>query len=620
MSKYHLVLTFPTKSISRLKKLFSKNDSIQWLYLGKDFFKRRYMEHTLGSQFSRVDIARLHDEVARDIRQEHVQWIDALNRRYGKSLEWWFGSISSRDIYVNNLFQYCCYLEILERLWLEKTKMPSLVIVESAGLAITIKDWAAAKNINTEIIGHQYFLVLNRLKSYLRYLLQWNRFVIVLFLRWLAAQITRVIYASKDVKIKPSIIVDTFVHDYCILDNGVFNDRYFPYLHEYLSRKGMHVLVHPVLYGFRFNYYSIYKRMRKSNTVFIIQEDFLSLSNYFSALFYPLRVLFQKTEPLHFRNFNFYYLLKEELTKQPLESAMQSFLIYHLFLNFGKAGLSPEFIIDWYENQVIDKALIIGARRAFPNIKIIGAQLFIHSHNHLNLFPSESEVEAEVTPNLLLETSEYQCRIAQSFTKAVHCKPVAALRYRHLFSDDALTVSVFRQREKIILILLPFDISEAIEMLEIVKEGLDEIKDDIRILIKGHPDYDSKKVIDAFGRENWPPRYEIFNGNLSDALEHASVVISSNSSSMVEAAAKGIPVIFLGRQTVLNKNILSDLNMDIVTECFSSSELVPAIKKYIDVSSTYINEYRKMGEKVRDLFFTPINEKTMEPFLDNLNN
>jgi hypothetical protein len=85
------------------------------------------MEHTLGSQFSRVDIARLHDEVARDIRQEHVQWIDALNRRYGKSLEWWFGSISSRDIYVNNLFQYCCYLEILERLWVEDKKVVGVI-------------------------------------------------------------------------------------------------------------------------------------------------------------------------------------------------------------------------------------------------------------------------------------------------------------------------------------------------------------------------------------------------------------------------------------------------------------------------------------------------------------
>ena len=89
---------------------------------------------------------------------------------------------------------------------------------------------------------------------------------------------------------------------------------------------------------------------------------------------------------------------------------------------------------------------------------------------------------------------------------------------------------------------------------------------------------------------------------------------------MVEAAAKGIPVIFLGRQTVLNKNILSDLNMDIVTECFTTIELIEGINKYLDLPSAKISEYRNMGKKVRDLFFTPINEKTMEPFLDNLNN
>jgi len=134
-------------------------------------------------------------------------------------------------------------------------------------------------------------------------------------------------------------------------------------------------------------------------------------------------------------------------------------------------------------------------------------------------------------------------------------------------------------------------------------------------LVKGHPDYESEALIKAFGKKKWPKSYEIFHGNLSQALQQASLVISSASSSMVEAVVKGIPSIFLGRQTALNQNILHDLKMDIVTECFTASELYNAIIKYLDISEENINKYKEMGKKVCDLYFLPVNETTIQPFL-----
>ena len=221
-----------------------------------------------------------------------------------------------------------------------------------------------------------------------------------------------------------------------------------------------------------------------------------------------------------------------------------------------------------------------------------------------------------MAPHLLLETSQYQCQIACSFTRDIPCKPVAALRYSHVFDEETTNFNS-RQKIKSILVLLSFNIAEAVELLEILKAGLDQIGEDINILIKGHPDYDSKNLVRAFGVRNWPSRYEIFPGSLQDALRQVSLVLSSGSSSMIEAVSKGVPVVFLGRQTGLNHNILSNLNMDIVTECFTTIELIEGINKYLDLPSAKISEYRNMGKKVRDLFFTPINEKTMEPFLDN---
>lgn len=610
MQKNHLVLIFPVKG-TNIKRSFSGKASIQWLYLGKNFFKRRNIEQELGDGFRRIDITRLGDEVARDIREEHVQWIDGLNRCYGDNMEWWFGCISSRNPSYSNLFQYCCYLEILERLWKEN-KRPELIVIESAGLGRAIEKWASRKDIELKMVH------CNRLKflqTNLLFFLRWANFFAVMVLRLVAAYVTRIYNLNKQGN-DSSVIIGTFIHGDSISYNGTFKDRYFPYLHEYMSEKNKKVMVHPVLAGFHYNYFSIYRRMRISNTQFILQEDFLCFSDYLSALIYPLKVLRQDIRAVQFHDFDLYDILKEEKKEATFTQGMEAVLIYHLFLRLGKKGLRAKLIIDWYENQVINRALIAGGRRAFTEARIIGAQMFIHSNNFISLIPSQSEAEAKLVPHLLLRTSKYQCKVAQAFTTSIPCKPAAALRYSHVFNDKD---DDSNQKFGKILVLLSFSIEEGVELLDTLKEVLGQIKHDMPILIKGHPDYGHEELIQAFGENNWPNRFEIYEGSLPDALKHAALVIASNSGSMVEAAAKGIPVIFLGRQTVLNQNILSSLkleNMDIMTECFSELELVEAIEKYQNLTQAEKIRYKEIGKRVRDLFFEPVNEESLLPFLD----
>src|SRR3990172_1854826 len=97
--KPQLVLSFHVGKCKKIKQKFKHKNEVLWLYLGKDFFRMRSIELELGSKFRRIDIARLHNEVASAIRLEHVQWIDRMNRNYGKNLDWWFGSVCSRNVY-----------------------------------------------------------------------------------------------------------------------------------------------------------------------------------------------------------------------------------------------------------------------------------------------------------------------------------------------------------------------------------------------------------------------------------------------------------------------------------------------------------------------------------------
>lgn len=610
-----VVLSFPVRNCSKIKKRFAGNRKIEWVYLGKDFFKMKELERTLGERFRRINISKISNEVTNEIRIKHVHWVDELNRHHGNSIDWWVGSVASRDIYSSNLFQYCCYLEVLKRLLIQGDQKPALVFVESVGLAKTMKRWAAINNIGVDML-HCGWMWPPCIKHYSRIFFIWAGFIITQVVRSSAALISGRRYGMKNFRERSSTVVDTFVHDQCLDDTGNFRDRYYPYLYEFFEKHGVHVIVHPVLFGFSWwNYFSVYNRMRRSKTCFILQEDFLQLSDYLYAFGYPVRAFMTKITSIPFLDNEMSDILNEENRTQIYTSALQAILIYRLFLRLGEAGMRFRVIIDWYENQNIDKALIAGARRAFPATKVLGSQMFIQSPNSLNLFPSQSEVDAKITPDILLETSQYQCARAQMFTKDIPAIPAAALRNAYFFEDCCGMACGPSQQGNAILVLMPSVIGEAIELLHVLKDGLNQMPEDVHILLKGHPDYDSKELIDLFGKGNWPSRFKLFQEELVCALSSATVVISSNTSSMVEAAAKGIPVVVVGRQSALNHNMLSNLNMDIMTECFSTGEVVDAVTKYLNMALSEPDRYKQIGSAIRDIFFTPVCEKTMLPFL-----
>jgi UDP-N-acetylglucosamine:LPS N-acetylglucosamine transferase len=165
------------------------------------------------------------------------------------------------------------------------------------------------------------------------------------------------------------------------------------------------------------------------------------------------------------------------------------------------------------------------------------------------------------------------------------------------------------------LVLLPHDISESAEMMEILQKGLDRIEQKARFLIKCHHHYSPHELKHAFGGENWPDRVEFFQGTLADAFKEAAVVISSNSSAMAEAAAMGIPVIFLGRQTALNQNVLETVKTDLIKECFTTDVMVATINQLLHITSKENEQYKILGKEISRRFFSPITAQTMSPFL-----
>jgi hypothetical protein len=156
------------------------------------------------------------------------------------------------------------------------------------------------------------------------------------------------------------------------------------------------------------------------------------------------------------------------------------------------------------------------------------------------------------------------------FCPHLPCAPAAALKQTHVFEES--TPLENQGAPKAIVVLLPFDLAESMEMLDTLNKGMDRLNEPVPVLIKCHPDFQPEQLRQAVGYGNWPSRFEIFPGSLPQALARAAMVVSANSSSMLEAVVKGIPAIFLGRQTVLNQRISISVPVDHIVECFTTDE------------------------------------------------
>lgn len=614
MSKKEFIIALPNCDIQRVKAWLMDSQAKNWLYFGKDGAILSRLENDLGQDYNFIDTVPLLKSVPDEIKFEYTAWIDGLNRKYGKDLEWWLGVISSRNIYSSDLFQYACYLRILDRLFSEKEGFPDLIFVESKGFAKDLKGWAVRKKINVSI--EERLFTEGKAALYIKPLLDWIRFIVICLSRWWAALLSAPLSKKRDAFPPSAIVIHTAIYDNSLSKDGVLNERYLPFLYDYAARNGLKTIIHPMLYGFKCSYVSIFKRIRKSNIPIIIREDFLCLSDYFAALSYPFRRWRKKIEIENFHSFDLSHSLREMRSKECFSPAMDALLIYRLFFRLKNKGFDPSNFILWFENQVADKALIAGVRKNFPHAKITGAQMFLHPPNFLSLYPVQSEVESGVAPDIMIETSQFQCGRAGVFTGSVPRKAGAALRYAHIFEQGRIDRQPAKGKKNIIFVALPFDLTIATEMLFMLKEALPGIRHDLVIFVKSHPDYDLGIIKKSFGNSGWPEAFKVFKGSIADELKNITIMISANSSALIEAVSCGIPSIYAGSRVNINQNMLKDTDMPISRECYTPTELAQAINHYIDILPLKTEEFREAGCRIRDRYFTPVSENTLAPFFD----
>lgn len=548
----------------------------------------------------------LFNQIAIDIRETFIDINESISRQHAKSIDWWISSPASRNTFASPLFHYCCCLVLLQELIRAKEHFAE-IITDSKAFKKIIEDYMAKQGVNARVTLARWSLK-RGLKELIRPLYVTFGIPLRHHLLFFASKLTRSL--RKPLPSEPITLIDTF-----IIPSYVEKDRYYPGVLDALSEKERQLVWFvPHLDRFRpWQFLQVVILLRKSERNFLLKDDFLKLRDYWCIWRHLFRVRKLQIKSSFFCGVDISSLVREELTGfRGIGSSYNPLLNICFAKRLKEAGVELRLVVDWFENQDIDKGWNAGFRRFFPDVETIGYQGFIVTTHYLCMYPTEEEKKSKVIPHKTFVIGRGLTRLAKRFCPTLDVKVAPAFRFQH----------VWRKRNHFptanghtVLVALPMMINDAVYMLKLIASAANEITGNTRFWIKPHPTVLQSQIQRAFGTR-WPEQFEFVSGDFNECVEKSNLLISNASSVCMETLAKGIPVIIVGNSSGLTHNPIPEtITEDIWRLCFSPFEIKKTIDFYQNRSPEKIKEHEEVGKRIREEYFEPVTREGVRVFL-----
>ncbi len=560
-----------------------------------------------------TDIKRL-NQINYQIRKPFLNLIEGIYTQTDRSLDWHVHQLLSRNYYTSNLFQFCCYL-VLIREKLAGDAYDRLIVFPQ--LATVIKNYCRRKNIKTEIIPissplrYKLKLISNNFNSlYLR--LKW----IFQFLRAKDKERIRRIPTLKAI-----ILIDTFLLSNSFSKNGILKDRYYNGLSELLSedeKKNIFYLPH-IEKATTVSRLSKFAGQSKVNQ-FILKHDLLQITDYLFAFWSPFRIKKLKWEEFEFDDFEIGDLIKSEFYSDLWDTSSFFGILNYCFLRkLKEEKVELKLVINWFENQVIDRGLNYGLKKNFPATYCKGYQGFLISSNYLlHFLTTELEEKFGVIPNEIAVIGNGLEREAKLFNSKIKVSVAPAFRFSKLW-DRGQEQEQRGADSYNILVPLSIGFKDSLEVLNLVSRAIQYIQNEKRLcfLVKPHPVLDIVKLKSELLKAGyWSDLFKLVDGDFYAVLEKSDLVIGNGSTTLVESCVFGVPVIIVGSQSGLTQNPIPDsMPKSLWKLCYEHQELANTVDEFIRLSGEEIELIKNIGSRIRKQYFEPVTRKSVEKFL-----
>lgn len=506
-----------------------------------------------------------------------------------------FLNVSSRDTSTSKIFDICSKLNLIK----SKNQLgqtPRLI-------KVTDEVFAKLIEINYEQLGFSELPeVIYEKKQNLFFRIIKNFCVTsyLLLVCWIIFKFFR----KNKIPSSKITLVDNFIFKDSFGKDGYFYDRYYSGFDKYLSLEEQNqVWFSPTLIDIRnpIDFVKIIIRSKKSKFNFIFEESWLTISDLINSLFSSLNASKKIKKIPDYEGLDLSPLIKENLKKDIFSPGFAKAMNkYQYFRRIKNRGIKINGFLNWFENQTIDRAFNLSAKKFYPDVLTIGYQGYIFPKYELHKNPIDLEIKLNTIPNSLALISEREIEKRKRFSSNINFFLAPALRYEYLEN-----IQYKKPDNDLILFPLPIDINQSIQLVNFAHK-IDRFFDKkVEIVLKCHPKFSIKefKLLVPTSKND---KFIFSEGRIEKLLSKASLVVSSASTVCIEAASLGIPVAIISNSSGITRNPLpAPSENDLWATIYNESDLLALINKSKNQEKKLKKKFFQKVEKstVRSLFF-----------------
>ncbi|MCX5855330.1 MAG: hypothetical protein NTZ24_12325 [Deltaproteobacteria bacterium] len=553
--------------------------------------------------------------LAKEVKDEFTFFIDEISALFRDNIDWWVTPIASRDTFGYFFFQEVCYALYAREII--KEDLPTEIVCCSRGLGKVIKSLIPL-GIQVKISITELWKTRIDKNECVKSLIMGQRQIKMVgsIVYGLFEAFKKHQAAKKTHNLKLTFnseggewIIDEFVFPYSFND-GNFESRHYVNFTDLIKADWVYLPTFIDIHDFT----KTYRLMRQNDPPFIIREDFLRFYDYIWSIGHIFRIVTFKRKSVTFRAIDISSIWNEHLFEN-IDGRINALLNYRLPKRLKECSIEIQGIIDWFENQIVDKAQNMGFRRAYPSVPIFGYEVPYFSEYGMHLQPTKMEDAAGIIPDVVGVIGKEAEEYVKYYNKGLKTCVVPALGYQHLWDvldDDA-------DKREYVVFALPLVTNKAFEILNIAQETIKISDKEIMCLIKFHPSSDREEIFEYLDSKNIKERFYYHEGDLSSALRNACVFVSSSSSVVLESLSKGIPVIIVGSLTELTHNpAISSVPDDMLKICYTAEDLLKNILFYKTVSEERRARFVYHGQKLHEKYFEKTDKISINRFRECL--
>lgn len=595
-----------TDNLKFLKKgLCGTEESTSWLVIEYDDKSNRLRNYLLSLPSACEVISKnvLNEEI---FVRNYSDFIYNLNKK-NVSRAWWALNFTNKNPILTTLCKNIYDFLIVKKLLEAKPDDNIAIVLSSRHLARFIKDRMKLKRISADImVSHK--LNLKHLVSYVPIFSIFYNFLRLSLRMFLS----KALFKTENLSKKDCIIITQF-ENHSFKNGKNFRDVYFGRLNQLLKKEDKKF----IMCGFSFCAFRniIMRRSELRNNSAYPLEYFLSLTNLFKCLKESIRAC--RKRHLIRGNTKIDGEDVQELVENEIDNAFgagQPFINLCVYYSVKAllAKIWTERIIYPFENRSWEKMILLAAREAKKNIRLLGYQHASLTPKHINFIIEKEELSNTPFPDGVVAMGKITKILMEDIFKfpKYFVKVGCALRQELVFSGKKHDKN--RKEAFELFVVLAANLDEYVKTLRFLDKA--SLGADYLIKIRPHPITDFNKALVIYKPRNFNYVLEGSETALYDSLKSSDIVLYASSTAGIEALSIGKPLVYIDFGDFINPDPLFNFS-DFKWKCENPDDLVKVLGEIRSLDEVSLKEKQRKGMLYAREYFYPVNSENIKAFL-----